>query len=97
MKESFVKLEYDPQQNNFYSVASDPTAMSSSTSSLQPLQLVFLTEDERKQLSPPSSISPSSRRPPVSGSDYKMPPMIQLYIGTLSVLGLFIVYRLTQK
>ena len=97
MREPFVKLQYNSEQNNFYSITNDSTPIISSTSSLQPLQMIFLTEDERKQLSPPSSISPSSRKQAISSTDYQMPPIIQLYIGTLSILGLFIVYRITQK
>jgi hypothetical protein len=85
MTSQSVNLQYDRDKNEYIPILKQPQ---SQYNTIQPLNMVFITEDERILLSPPK------RDNPVNNNETdNFPFVLQLYIGALSVIGLYVVYR----
>jgi hypothetical protein len=85
MTSQSVNLQYDRDKNEYIPILKQTQTQ---YNTVQPLNMIFITEDERIALSPPKRNTRVNNNETAS-----FPFVLQLYIGTLSVIGLYVVYR----
>ena len=88
MTSTSVNLQYDREKNEYIPLMTQIHPQYNDF--IEPINLVFITEDDKIELSPPKLYNVPNKHKTDSDS---FPFVLQIYIGALSVIGLYVVYR----
>lgn len=94
-REPFIHLEYDEESKEYVSTIVGSSVTASHSRNQIPMNMVVLSEDEKRTM----SANKPQRKGHMNHFSKKpsMPTIFQTYMGALTIVGLYVVFRYTQK